>query len=124
MADTTKEEQQRAELHKAIWAAADRLRSSVDGWDLRQYVLGMPFYRFVSENLAAHLDALVHASGDASFSYAGFDGEGAETAREDTVASMGRSSETRERLGLLALMPYYDNTGVGYEAKRELILEK
>lgn len=88
MADTTKE-QQRAELHKAIWTAADRLRGSVDGWDFKQYVLGMLFYRFISENLAGYLDAQVHASGDASFSYANFDDEGAEVAREQTVGSKG-----------------------------------
>ena len=27
---------QREELHKAIWAIADDLRGSVDGWDFKQ----------------------------------------------------------------------------------------
>ena len=34
-------EVQRAELHKAIWRIANDLRGSVDGWDFKQYVLGM-----------------------------------------------------------------------------------
>ena len=34
MADTRKE-QERAELHRAIWAIADDLRGAVDGWDFR-----------------------------------------------------------------------------------------
>ena len=31
----TKKEQERDELHRAIWAIADELRGAVDGWDLR-----------------------------------------------------------------------------------------
>ena len=33
---------QRSELHKTIWAIADELRGSVDGWDFKHYVLGTP----------------------------------------------------------------------------------
>ena len=55
MAPTTKEAQ-RAELHKTIWRIANDLRGSVDGWDFKAYVLGMLFYRFISENLTAHIN--------------------------------------------------------------------
>jgi type I restriction enzyme M protein len=48
--NTTKE-QERSELHRAIWHIANDLRGSIDGWDFKQYVLGMLFYRFISENL-------------------------------------------------------------------------
>ena len=34
-----KKEQEREELHRAIWAIADDLRGSVDGWDFKSYVL-------------------------------------------------------------------------------------
>ncbi len=44
MADN-KKEQERAELHRTIWGIANDLRGSVDGWDFKQYVLGMLFYR-------------------------------------------------------------------------------
>ena len=40
----SKKEQERAELHRTIWAIANDLRGSVDGWDFKQYVLGMLFY--------------------------------------------------------------------------------
>lgn len=50
MADIRKD-QERDELHRAIWAIADELRGSVDGWDFKSYVLGMMFYRYISENL-------------------------------------------------------------------------
>ena len=42
--------QQKQELFKSIWAIANELRGSVDGWDFKQYVLGMLFYRYISEN--------------------------------------------------------------------------
>ena len=43
--------QERNELHKAIWNIANDLRGSVDGWDFKQYVLGMLFYRYISERI-------------------------------------------------------------------------
>lgn len=43
--------QQKQELFKSIWAIANELRGSVDGWDFKQYVLGMLFYRYISENI-------------------------------------------------------------------------
>ena len=39
-------EQQRDELHHAIWQIAKDLQGAVDGWDFKSYVLGMLFYRF------------------------------------------------------------------------------
>jgi len=38
-----KKEVERAELHKTIWKIANDLRGSVDGWDFKQYVLGIFF---------------------------------------------------------------------------------
>lgn len=42
-----KREQERTELYRTIWALANELRGSVDGWDFKQYVLGMLFYRYI-----------------------------------------------------------------------------
>ncbi len=52
----TKNEKERTELHKMIWAIAEDLRGTVDGWDFKAYVLGMLFYRFISENLANYIN--------------------------------------------------------------------
>ena len=41
---------ERAQLHSTIWRIANDLRGSVDGWDFKQYVLGMLFYRYLSES--------------------------------------------------------------------------
>lgn len=51
-----KTQAQRDALHSTIWKVANDLRGSVDGWDFKMYVLGMLFYRFISENLAAHIN--------------------------------------------------------------------
>ena len=63
-------EQERAELHRAIWQIANDLRGSVDGWDFKQYVLGMLFYRFISENLTNYINADERRTGKKDFDYA------------------------------------------------------
>lgn len=88
MTPTTKEAQ-RAELHKTIWRIANDLRGSVDGWDFKAYVLGMLFYRYISENLAAHFDRAEHAAGDHDFSYAKLEDRDAEPMRGVTVLDKG-----------------------------------
>jgi type I restriction enzyme M protein len=57
--------QQRAALQRQIWAIANDVRGAVDGWDFKQYVLGTLFYRFISENFSAYIEA-----GDSSIQYA------------------------------------------------------
>ena len=88
MTPTTKEAQ-RAELHKTIWRIANDLRGSVDGWDFKSYVLGMLFYRFISENLAAYITELEHEAGDAAFDYAALGDAQAEFGRVETVKEKG-----------------------------------
>lgn len=79
-------EQERAELHKSIWEIANNLRGSVDGWDFKQYVLGMLFYRFISENLTRYINS---SEPDEDFDYAKLSDEEAEFGREDTVKEKG-----------------------------------
>ena len=82
-------EQERAELHRTIWAMANDLRGSVDGWDFKSYVLGMLFYRFISENLAAHINKLEREAGEIDFEYAKLSDTEAELGREETVREKG-----------------------------------
>jgi len=72
MADT-KKEQEREELHRAIWAIADELRGAVDGWDFKNYVLGTMFYRYISENLENYIDRGEREAGNKDFRYASFE---------------------------------------------------
>ena len=88
MADNRKENE-RAELHRTIWSIANDLRGSVDGWDFKQYVLGILFYRYISENITAYINAGEHEAGDSNFDYANISDEEAEQARADLVKTKG-----------------------------------
>ena len=88
MADNKKEMERQA-LHTTIWNIANDLRGSVDGWDFKQYVLGMLFYRYISENLTNYINRGEWESGDTSFNYAELSDEDAEQARADLVATKG-----------------------------------
>lgn len=78
-----RKEQEREELHKAIWNIANDLRGSVDGWDFKQYVLGIMFYRYISENITNYINEDEIAAGNTDFDYAILSDEEAEEARED-----------------------------------------
>ena len=73
-----KKELEREEIHRAIWAIADDLRGSVDGWDFKAYVLCMMFYRFISENLSGYIEA-----------------EEIEALREELASSLGERFSSR-----------------------------
>lgn len=82
-------EVERAELHKTIWRIANDLRGSVDGWDFKSYVLGMLFYRFISENLVAYLNDQERRAGSSDFDYASLSDADAEFGRAETVKEKG-----------------------------------
>ena len=89
MAVDTKKEQERDELHRAIWAIADELRGAVDGWDFKNYVLGTMFYRYISENLTNYINQGEAETGNTSFDYAKMSDDEAEEAREGLVEEKG-----------------------------------
>lgn len=88
MADT-KKEQERDELHRAIWAIADELRGAVDGWDFKNYVLGTMFYRYISENLTRYINQGEQEAGNHDFDYAKLEDSAAEQARAGLVTEKG-----------------------------------
>lgn len=79
---------ERSELHRTIWRIANDLRGSVDGWDFKSYVLGMLFYRFISENLTAYLNEQERRAGHTNFDYASL---------SDTEAMQGRAETVKEK---------------------------
>jgi type I restriction enzyme M protein len=87
--DVAARDEQRAELHKAIWRMANDLRGSVDGWDFKTYVLGMLFYRFISENLTTYLNQKERQAGNPDFDYTKLSDEDAELGRAVTVEEKG-----------------------------------
>lgn len=61
--------QQRNELFRSIWKIADELRGAIDGWDFKQYVFGILFYRYLSENITLFINKHEHESGRENFDY-------------------------------------------------------
>lgn len=80
---------EREEVHKAIWSIADDLRGAVDGWDFKQYILGIMFYRYISENITNYINDGERKAGDKEFDYAKLSDKEAETVREDLVKEKG-----------------------------------
>jgi len=85
----TSKEAERAELHKTIWRIANDLRGSVDGWDFKSYVLGMLFYRFISENLTAYLNEQERKAGNPDFDYTSLGDAEAQYGMTETVNEKG-----------------------------------
>lgn len=80
---------EREELHKAIWSIADDLRGSVDGWDFKQYILGIMFYRYISENITNYINDGERKAGDTTFDYAKLKDSEAESERDNLVKEKG-----------------------------------
>lgn len=81
--------QQKQELFKTIWSIANELRGAVDGWDFKQYVLGILFYRYISENITDYINRLQHEAGETDFDYTCFNDAEALTAKEAIVKEKG-----------------------------------
>ncbi|GAA7333978.1 type I restriction-modification system subunit M [Helicobacter pylori] len=79
---------ERNELHNTIWKMANELRGSVDGWDFKQYVLGILFYRYISENMTDYINK-ERRKRDPSFDYANLSDEEAERARKHLIEEKG-----------------------------------
>lgn len=83
-------ERERAELHRTIWQIANDLRGSVDGWDFKSYVLGILFYRFISENLTNYINQdQRRIKGNENFDYAKLSDKDAVFGSEGLVKDKG-----------------------------------
>ncbi|GAA7380734.1 type I restriction-modification system subunit M [Helicobacter pylori] len=79
---------ERNELHNTIWKVANELRGSVDGWDFKQYVLGILFYRYISENMTHYINKKERKH-DPDFDYASLSDEKVQRARESLIEEKG-----------------------------------
>jgi type I restriction enzyme M protein len=128
-------EQERSELHRSIWQIANDLRGSVDGWDFKQYVLGMLFYRFISENLTSYINADERRAGNKDFDYASLSDKEAEFGRVDTVKEKGfyilpselfenvrKNARNNEKLNetLAKVFDNIENSAKGFESEDDL----
>ncbi|GAA7609449.1 type I restriction-modification system subunit M [Helicobacter pylori] len=81
---------ERNELHNTIWKVANELRGSVDGWDFKQYVLGILFYRYISENMTHYINERERERNpDSDSDYANSSDEEANDARKSLIEEKG-----------------------------------
>ena len=85
----SKREQERQQLYSTIWGIANKLRGSIDGWDFKQYVLGIIFYRYISENLLNYINEGEHKSGNKNFDYIKLTDKESQKIKEDIIKSKG-----------------------------------
>ena len=124
--------QQRAELQRQIWAIANDVRGSVDGWDFKQYVLGTLFYRFISENFEVYI-----TGGDESVNYTAMDDsdENIIAAKDDAIRTKGyfilpsqlfsnvaANAHKNENLNtdLAAIFAAIENSANGYDSEKDI----
>ena len=86
---SNKKEEEREELHKIIWKIANELRGSVDGWDFKQYVLGLLFYRFISENIEHYVNENQRKAGICNFEYRNITDEEALMGKQQILEEKG-----------------------------------
>src|SRR5574344_2788042 len=84
-----KKEQERDELHKTIWKIANDLRGSVDGWDFKQYVLGLLFYRFIYKNIENYVNGNQIKAGQVNFKYSELSDEDALNGKSQILEEKG-----------------------------------
>lgn len=55
MADINKQQQLASELASKLWACANDLRGNMDASEFKNYILGLIFYRYLSQKVENHL---------------------------------------------------------------------
>ena len=56
MSREEKQQTQQAELQKQLWSIANSLRGNMDANDFKNYILGLIFYKYLSENLVNYVN--------------------------------------------------------------------
>ena len=130
----SKKEQERNELHKTIWRIANDLRGAVDGWDFKQYVLGLLFYRFISENLTNYINKSEQEL-NKNFDYAKLPDEIAERDKEGIIEDKGffiypsqlfenvrkKASEDEDlNVTLKSIFQEIENSAKGYKSENDV----
>ncbi|WP_455833579.1 type I restriction-modification system subunit M [Pseudarthrobacter siccitolerans] len=73
----------------SIVQIAEKFHSKAEAWDLKAYVLGALFYRFLSDDLVSYFNHQERAAGVASFDYTTLDDTQARIARSETIEEKG-----------------------------------
>lgn len=63
MADTSKYQAQANELSQKLWAIANELRGQMDSNEFKNYILGVIFYRYLSERTELYMSEILENDG-------------------------------------------------------------
>lgn len=88
MTTSEKQRQQQSELHKKLWAMANDLRGQMDAYEFKDYILGLIFYRYLSEKVEFRANALLKED-NISFAEAWGNEEYKEDLAEYLVSELG-----------------------------------
>lgn len=88
MTVTEKQRKQQAELQKKLWDIANDLRGNMDASEFRNYILGLIFYRFLSENTEQLVEKLLRED-EISYSEAWEDAEYREALSDELIRQIG-----------------------------------
>ena len=59
MQTSEKQQEQQRELHSKLWAIANDLRGNMEANEFKNYILGMIFYRYLSDKTVVYMDKLL-----------------------------------------------------------------
>lgn len=88
MSTTEKQRQQQAELQKKLWSIANDLRGNMDASEFRNYILGLIFYRFLSEKTEEEVAELLKED-NISYAKAWEDEEYREALQQELINLIG-----------------------------------
>ncbi|PDZ86115.1 type I restriction-modification system subunit M [Bacillus toyonensis] len=92
MTTSEKQRQQQAELHKKLWTMANDLRGQMDAYEFKDYILGLIFYRYLSEKVERRAEKLLEED-NISFAEAWENEEYKEDLSEYLVGELGYAIE-------------------------------
>lgn len=83
-----KQQEQQRELHTRLWAIANDLRGNMEANEFKNYILGLIFYRYLSEKVENRVEDLL-SEDEISYSEAWEDEEYKEGLQEELVEQLG-----------------------------------
>lgn len=119
MSTSAKQKVQQAELHKKLWAIANDLRGTMDASEFRNYILGLIFYRYLSEKTEQRVIKLLEED-NISYEEAWKDPEYQEGLKEELIAQIGYVIEPQDLYSAMVV-----EIGKGEQGKFDVeVLEK
>lgn len=82
------QKQQQADLHARLWSIANTLRGTMEAYDFKNYILGLIFYRYLSENVENRASKLLEED-RIGYAEAWQDEEYREALQEELIQQIG-----------------------------------